>query len=247
VLRDLAKQATLVLVVAVPMFVVTDQIAISTLTIRPSVGLIANLTPTPTSELTLSHGETGTAPPDPTTTPTPVPSPTPTPKLAPSPALAAACQPSPLPATIAATGAEGLYKGPLFDAHLHLLRDTVERFGSAEALCRYLEKDQTLWALGFYSLPPEPDRGVARAMPTIRGARGRIVPLVDPPSSGPFSGAFTQGKYMEDVLKTYLQPQGPLQGVGEIALYQESRQSVTFESPPMQTVFRVSTRSRASS
>ncbi len=41
------------------------------------------------------------------------------------------------------------------------------------------------------------------------------------------------------MLRRYLQPQGLLQGVGEIPLYHAPLQSVTFDSPLMQTVFRV--------
>lgn len=212
--------------------------------------------PAPTPAVPVSPAPVPTALPTPALTPTPIPAPivmpTPTPppirttpSLA-SPAsptltttpLSAPCKPIPPPTAVPTPGPDRLYKGPLFDTHLHV--DIRERFGNAEALCRHLEREQTLWAIGFYTLPPEQHPIVFRAMPIIGGSRGRVIPLLQPWSPAePIKGRFAQGQYAEAVLKGYLQPQGLLQGVGEIPLYDTDLQSITFQSPPMQAVFQV--------
>ena len=50
---------------------------------------------------------------------------------------------------------------------------------------------------------------------------------------------FLSGKYSEADMRQYLQPQGPLWGFGEISLWKEEYQSVTFDSPRMQTLFQL--------
>jgi hypothetical protein len=78
---------------------------------------------------------------------------------------------------------------------------------------------------------------VSAAEVIIRGTRSRVIPLLQPEESR--WTQFTSGQYNEAVLRQYLQPQGLLQGVGEIPLYWAETLSVTFDSPVMQTVFRV--------
>ncbi len=73
--------------------------------------------------------------------------------------------------------------------------------------------------------------------PIIRTIGSRVVTLLQP-SSGNWS-QLASGQFSEAVLRQYLQPQGLLWGVGEIALYKSPLQSVTFDSPLMQTVFQV--------
>ena len=66
------------------------------------------------------------------------------------------------------------------------------------------------------------------------GSRNRVVSLLRPNEP-----VFRQGGYTESLLQSYLKPTGPFQGVGEIGLYKDVYQSLTFESPKMQTVFQV--------
>ncbi|MFC2003469.1 hypothetical protein ACFLV4_05960, partial [Chloroflexota bacterium] len=47
------------------------------------------------------------------------------------------------------------------------------------------------------------------------------------------------GQFSEAELRQYLQPRGPLWGFGEIGLWHEEYQSVTFDSPHMQTIFQL--------
>jgi hypothetical protein len=108
-------------------------------------------------------------------------------------------------------------------------------------VCAYLEKSKQLWAIGFYTLPPERgDPRSIRAESVAREARGRVIPLLQPWSGvGPVAGKFGEGKYTEAVLQGYLQPQGFLPGVGEIPMSRHDLRALTFESPQMQTVFQV--------
>jgi len=171
-------------------------------------------------------------------TPAPTPKSTSTPAKTPTPTntsvAPAACQSMPPPTTVLPAGTDGLYTGPLFDTHLHI-RPTVTRIlGSADALCRYLQKNQVAWAIGFYFLRPEPDSEAhQRAMQFIEGSRSRVVSLLRPDEE-----LFRQRGYTESLLQSYLEPAGALQGVGEIGLYKEVYQSLTFESPQTQTVFQ---------
>lgn len=112
-------------------------------------------------------------------------------------------------------------------------------YGSADALCRDLERNQVLWAIGFYSLTPQLDPAVQVTLAVIRGAQGRVVPLLFPNFGPPPAfREFAEGQYTDSVIRGYLQ-QAPLKGVGEIGLYSQPLQSVTYESPQMQTVFRI--------
>lgn len=139
-------------------------------------------------------------------------------------------------------GDDGLYKGPLFDTHVHLSRPLDSRFGSANALCDYLEKHQVLWAIGFYFVGPVLDSWARTRLSVVQGAQGRVVPLLQP-SAEDFA-AFAGGKYTDGVLRSFLQPQGHFQGVGEIPLYRPLLQEVTFESPVMETAFRAASQAK---
>lgn len=132
-------------------------------------------------------------------------------------------------------GPDGLYKGPLFDAHLHIKDDVVSLFGTAEALRHYLEKDQILWAIAFFLVRYDSPPLGAVSAPVFSGAGDRVVPLLTPANHI----RLAEGRFSEPVLQSHLQPQGFFQGVGEITLYAPELQTVTFESPQMQTVFRV--------
>jgi predicted TIM-barrel fold metal-dependent hydrolase len=90
-----------------------------------------------------------------------------------------------------------------------------------------------------YSLPPNKSSSqvAAKAEVIISGTRSRVVSLLQPEGGG--WTQFISGQYNEAVLRQYLQPQGLFQGVGEIGLYMPVIQSVTFDSPVMQTVFQV--------
>jgi hypothetical protein len=120
------------------------------------------------------------------------------------------------------------YTGPLFDSHLHL--NNIQRSLSANWLLSYLDRNKLEGAMGFYSFPTDKEA-------IIRDTRSRVIPLLQPQGGG-----WTQlasGQYSEAVLRQYLQPQGLLWGVGEIPLYNAALQSVTFDSPVMQTIFQV--------
>jgi len=109
----------------------------------------------------------------------------------------------------------------------------LSRLSSAADLLSYLDRNKVEWAIGFYSLPTNKLRSLtaAKAEVIIRGTRSRVIPLITPID-------FELGQYNELVLRQYLQPQGLLQGVGEIGLYHPESLSVTFDSPVMQTVFQ---------
>ena len=138
----------------------------------------------------------------------------------------------------------GPYDGPLFDTHLHLYYmymgtpTQLSRLRSAGDLLSYLDRGKVDWAIGFYILPPNKSSSswVSTAETIISGARSRVIPLLQP--SGPWS-QFVSGQFTETVLRQYLHPQGLLRGVGEIVLSKPELQSVTFDSPQMQTVFQV--------
>ena len=139
------------------------------------------------------------------------------------------------PTTVSPAGPDDLYTGPLFDTHLHLGTSVLRILGSADTLCRYLEMNQEPWAIGFYSFRPEP--GILthkRAMQVSDGSRSRVIAVLRPAED-----VFRQGGYTKSLLQSYLEPTGPFQGVGEIGLYKDVYQSLTFESPQMQTVFQV--------
>lgn len=50
---------------------------------------------------------------------------------------------------------------------------------------------------------------------------------------------FAQGRFTDAVLRGYLHPQGPLQGVGEINLNRKALQTITFDGPQMDAALRV--------
>jgi len=121
------------------------------------------------------------------------------------------------------------------ESHIHLNPPvSLNRFGSAEALCGFFEKQGISWAIGFYQYPAQPNPMVAETIPILTNARARIVPLFFPQQ-----GQLAQGAYTEAYLRSQLQPQGPFRGVGEIPLFFPALQATTFESPQMQAIFQV--------
>jgi len=169
--------------------------------------------------------------PPPTPAPQETPAPTPSPTLTPAPTTT----PTPSPTVT------GPYNGPLFDTHLHLAHlysGELSRLRSAADLLSYLDRNKVEGAIGFYYFTKDKSMSfVSAAEAIIRGTRSRVIPLLQPEGVG--WTQFASGYYDETVLRQYLQPQGLLQGVGEIALYWAPLQSVTFDSPLMQTVFQV--------
>lgn len=114
------------------------------------------------------------------------------------------------------------------------------RFESADALLRYFDRNGELGAIGFYNIHPYtspfgPHPHQTRTMPVVTGARHRVIPLFHPWSPDDVA----QGRFTEEFLRGYLQPQGPFLGVGEFCFYCPEMQAVTFESPAMQTFFRL--------
>ncbi len=166
-----------------------------------------------------------------TTPPATAGTPTPTPTLSPAPTTTPT--PSPTPT--------GPYTGPLFDTHLHLAHlytGDLSRLRSAADLLSFLDRNKIEGAIGFYYFTKDKSMSFASvAEAIIRGTRSRVIPLLQPEGVG--WTQFASGYYDETVLRQYLQPQGLLWGVGEIALYWVPLQSVTFDSPVMQTVFQV--------
>ncbi len=108
---------------------------------------------------------------------------------------------------------------------------------SAGDLFSYLDRNKVERVIGFYSLPSNTSGLGPTAEAIIRGTRSRVITLLSPGADS--WSQFTSGQFSEAVLRQYLQPQGLLQGVGELVLYQPEMQSVTFDSPVMQTVFQV--------
>ncbi len=147
-------------------------------------------------------------------TPSPAPAPTPTPKPTPAP------EPTPPP-----TPTEP-YTGPLFDTHLHL-RNILPQ--SAETLLSYLDREKVDWAICFNTFPSSK---MSSLMPIVRSIGSRVIMLRG-------GTRVLSGQCSEAELRQYLQPKGPLWGFGEIGLWREEYQSVTFDSPHMQTIFKV--------
>ena len=116
----------------------------------------------------------------------------------------------------------------------------LSRLKSAGDLLSYLDRGKVDWAIGFYVLPPDRSSPVVSAAEAIiRGTKSRVIPLLQPRPSNEGYSRFASGQYSETVLRQYLKPQGLLQGVGELVLYNPELQSVTFDSPVLQTVFQV--------
>ena len=144
-------------------------------------------------------------------TPTPAPTPTPTPTPAPEPT----------------TSPKGPYNGPLFDSHLHT-RNILQP-QSAETLLSYLDREKVDWAICFNTFPPSK---ISSLMPIVRSIGSRVIMLRG-------GTRVLSGQCSEAELRQYLQPKGPLWGFGEIGLWREEYQSVTFDSPHMQNIFKV--------
>lgn len=217
--KSRVRLVTLLAVVALLIAVACTRQLQPTPTPVPSPLPVVQATPTPQPTPTPTAAPTPTLTPTPTPTATPMPAPTPTPTPTPTPLLAP-------------------YGGPLFDTHLHL-SFALQVFGASSALLRYLDKHREQGAIGFYGLVPNaPQSFFASLASFVTAARPRVVPLIQPSAFGAYA-VFAQGGYNESVLRRYLQPQGPFVGVGELGFYVAEMQTVTFNSPPVQTVFRL--------
>ena len=131
---------------------------------------------------------------------------------------------APVPTT-SPKGPESYYNGPLFDTHLHL--NNILQLGSTKTLLSYLDRGKVDWAIGFY-----PFRLNSSSTTIIRSIESRVVTLLSREQA-------ISGQLSETELRQYLQPQGLLWGVGEIGLWRAEFQSITFDSPGIQTVFKV--------
>ncbi|MFC1847416.1 amidohydrolase family protein [Chloroflexota bacterium] len=147
----------------------------------------------------------------PTPESTPVPTPTPTPAPVPT--------PPPTPTEP--------YTSPLFDTHLHT-RNILQP-DSAETLLNYLDRENVDWAICFNTFPSSK---ISSLMPIVRSIGSRVIMLRGGTS-------IHTGDFSEAELRQYLQPQGILWGFGEIGLWHDEYQSVTFDSPQMQTIFQL--------
>ncbi|MFC2066229.1 hypothetical protein ACFLUO_04100 [Chloroflexota bacterium] len=121
------------------------------------------------------------------------------------------------------------YTGPLFDAHLHMRNILQWQSESAETLLSYLDREKIDWAIGSLPFPFQP--GGPGPMPIIGSIGSRVATLMGP-------GLALSGLLNEAQLQQYLQPQGLLSGVGELGLWREEYQDITFNSDVMQTIFQ---------
>lgn len=128
---------------------------------------------------------------------------------------------------------DGAYRGPLFDTHLHL--SVMRRFGSAAALCAWLERRQVLGAIGF--LPVAPGRAPEALTPVLSAGQSRVIFLLRPTNAASFV-EFALGAYTADMVRAFLVPQGVFRGAGEVSLHQPGMEAVGFDSPPMHTLYR---------
>jgi len=124
------------------------------------------------------------------------------------------------------------YTGPLIDTHLHT-RNILQP-QSAETLLSYLDREKVDWAICFNTFPSSK---IDDLMPIVGSIGSRVVML----RSGT---RLLMGQLSEAEMRQYLQPNGPLWGFGEIGLWREELQSVTFDSPHMQTMFQLANESK---
>jgi hypothetical protein len=191
---------------------------------------------TPTASLVSPTAETTVTTPPPTSITTTTQATNTTPAESTTPAVTTPSTSTPTPTTTPTTTqtTTGPYTGPLFDTHLHLDENTLlSRFGTADGLISFLDGGNVDWAIGFYLLPTSST--VSSIASIANAAASHVIPLFQDSNWSQF---FASEQYAASKLQQYLQPQGPYQGVGEIALYQTDLQSVTFDSPAMQSVFQ---------
>ncbi|MFC2041400.1 DPP IV N-terminal domain-containing protein [Chloroflexota bacterium] len=118
------------------------------------------------------------------------------------------------------------YTGPLFDSHLHTRNILPEYPGT---LLSYLDTENVTWSVCFHTFPP-PE--VPSLMTIVESIEDRVVMLRG-------GNQFLRGTVTEAEMRQQLQPQGQLWGVGEIGLWHVEFQSVTFDSPHMETIFQM--------
>ncbi len=131
------------------------------------------------------------------------------------------------PSTSVTPSTEPYYDGPLFDTHLHT-RNVLEP-GSADILLGYMDREGVDRAVCFNTFPSSTISGL---MTTTRTIDERVVMLRG-------GTKVHTGEAGESDLRQYLQPNGPTWGFGEIGLWREEYQSVTFNSPQMQMLFKL--------
>ena len=148
---------------------------------------------------------------------------------------------TPVPTTTPTTRptVAGAYNGPLFDTHLHM--GSIQKAFATEGLPSYLKQRKVDWAIGFYRFSSNTSSELLSRNQIVNGLNSYVIPLLQADANDQTIGwsQFVSGQFSEAVLRKFLKPQGPLQGVGEIWLYDPGLQSVTFDSPVMQTVFQV--------
>ncbi len=94
--------------------------------------------------------------------------------------------------------------------------------------------DQTFWAIDFRAVHVgRSPQYYSRILRDVQDSESRVVSLMRAPV-----GLFPDGRYTEDFLRPYLQPQGLFKGFGEIGLQQPYSEAITFDGPEMQAVFR---------
>jgi len=94
--------------------------------------------------------------------------------------------------------------------------------------------DQTFWAIAFHVLNlGQSPRYYSNILENVQDAESRVVFLLHPTET-----LFPAGAYTEDVLRTYLWPQGLFKGVGEIGLFKPEYAAINFYGPEMQAVYR---------
>jgi len=100
---------------------------------------------------------------------------------------------------------------------------------SPETLLGYLDRENVDWAICFHAFPSSKRSSL---LPIIRSIGSRVIMLRG-------GNQFLSGQFGEADMRQYLQPKGPLWGFGEIGLWKEEYQSVTFDSPRMQTLLQL--------
>lgn len=167
------------------------------------------------------------------TTPGPASAP---PTGAPAPAARRPCAAIPIPTAVPRPGPDGKYAGPLFETHLHGQPGAPR---TADAFCRYLDAEQTLWAIRFGGLAPDAQaQYVAFEVQYATDVRERVVSLLQPHSGTTGFRPFADGAITAEYLLPHLAPRGPYRGVGEIGLYRPELAGVTLAGPQFATVYQ---------
>ena len=137
----------------------------------------------------------------------------------------------------AAQGVKPCYSGPLIDAHLHVSAPLAEPAATGAVLVDLLDRDGIDWAMGIFWTSGD-ERLVRRAARLAAEAQGRVVPLIQPDARRTsYLADFPADAGYEAVFRSYLRPEGPFAGIGEIPLYFPGMRGIGFGSPEMQGLF----------